>query len=351
MSDSPIPCRLEPRLVPRIWGRRSLGPIFPAFADLPEPIGEVWLSGAECVFAEGPFAGQSLGHAWREMDAKWKGTAPGANGNFPLLAKFLFPESRLSIQVHPGDAYAARVEAETGGSGKTEMWHVLAADPGAEVLLGLDPGMDADSLRRAIADGSLETRLRHLPVAAGDTIYIPAGTVHAIGPGVLLCELQQYSDVTYRLFDYNRVDSRGKQRALHVEKALDVIAFGASAAGKTRPVARRRGAAEVIQLAACRYFSTERWQMEQPADVVASREHFDLLIFLAGSGVVADEEGERVYHPGETWFVPADHAGFRIEPASATVLLRSSVADLVQLKRRLAAEGVTESEMAGFLFE
>jgi mannose-6-phosphate isomerase len=338
-------------MVPRIWGRRSLRPIYPAFDNLPEPIGEAWLSGVECVFAEGPFAGRPLGQAWDEMSGKWKGTGPGTNGNFPLLAKFLFPESKLSIQVHPDDAYAARVEAETGGSGKTEMWHVLAADPGAEVLLGLAPGMDAGSLRRAIADGSVETKLRRVAVAPGDTIYIPAGTVHAIGPGVLLCELQQYSDITYRLFDYNRVDARGNRRALHVEKALDVIEFGSSAAGMTKPVSHWRGPVEVTELAACRYFWAERWRLERPAEVSASKEHFDLLIVLAGTGTITGDMGERDYHPGETWFVAADHTGFRIEPASATTLLRSSVADLGSLKQRLAAEGVTKTEMAGFLFE
>ncbi len=350
MNDNPIPCRLEPRLVPRIWGRRSLQPIYPASVELVEPIGEAWLTGEECAFSDGPFAGRTLGDAWREMPLEWKGAAAGT-GSFPLLAKFIFPESKLSIQVHPDDAYAERNEAAVGGRGKTEMWYAVAAEPGAEVLAGLERGVDAETIRRAIAEGSVESCLRRLPVSTGDTIFIPAGTVHAIGPGLLLCELQQYSDITYRLFDYNRVAANGKPRELHVAKALDVIGFGATAAGKTRPVTRNLGPVEVTSLAACRYFASERWRLERPANVAPAKTHFELLIVLGGEGKIVAEGTSREYQLGEPWFLPATHAGFRIEPDGPTTLLRAWVPDLAALTHELAGEGVTPGEMAGFLFE
>lgn len=351
MKHTAIPCRLEPRLVPRIWGRRSLQPIYPASLELVEPIGEAWLSGEECAFSDGPFAGRTLGDAWREMPPEWKGATQAGGGVFPLLAKFIFPESKLSVQVHPDDGYAARHEAAAGGCGKTEMWYTVAAEPGAEVLAGLEPGVDGETIRRAIAEGNVESCLRRVPVATGDTIFIPAGTVHAIGPGLLLCELQQYSDITYRLFDYNRVAANGKPRELHVAKALDVIGFGATAGGKTRPVTRKRGPVEVTSLAACRYFASERWRLERPVDVAATGQHFELVIVLGGEGRFAAEDGVWEYRLGEAWFVPAAHAGFRIEPASPTTLLRAWVPDLAALTRELADEGVTAGEMAGFLFE
>jgi mannose-6-phosphate isomerase len=351
MNQTPIPCRLEPRQVARIWGRRWLQPIYAASGELPEPVGEVWLSGEECRFADGPFAGQTLGEAWRVMPEPWKGARLTGESSFPILAKFLFPDSTLSIQVHPGDAYAKKHEAAKGGRGKTEMWYAVAARPGAEVLVGLKGGMDEASLRRALAEGTLEAHLLRTSIGEGDTIFVPAGTVHTIGPGVVLCEIQESSDLTYRLFDYNRTDASGKPRELHVEKALDVIDLGQSVAGKTRPATRRRGPVEVAYLAACAHFATERWRLAEPAELPTPKDHFDLLIFLDGTGAMVADEHRREYRRGEAWFVPADAARFRLEPAADTTLLRAYVPDLGALARGLAGEGMTREEMAGFLFK
>ena len=156
--------------------------------------------------------------------------------HFRLLVKFIFPEEKLSVQVHPDDDYAARHEQAAGGRGKTEMWYALQARPGAEVLVGLKPEVTRESFARAIADGTAEDCLVHVPLRAGDAIFVPARTAHTIGPGLVLCEIQQNSDITYRVYDYNRRDANGQARPLHIEKALDVMRFGKQFGGKIAPV-------------------------------------------------------------------------------------------------------------------
>lgn len=351
MTDDRFPARIEPRHVPRIWGRRRLDPLYPASEELAEPVGEVWLTGSKCRFLDGRFAGRTLGEAWREMPEEWRGTRLAREPEFPILTKFLFPELGLSIQVHPDDPYAAIHETAAGGRGKTEMWYVVAAEPRAEVLVGLEEDVDENAFRQAIDAGTVERALRRLPTSEGETIYSPAGTVHSIGPGQVLFEVQEYSDLTYRIFDYNRTDASGKPRELHVAKALDVIRFGDSRAGKTRSAARKIGPAEVTYLAACRHFAAERWRFAEPIDLVPAREHFDLLIFIGGEGEVVTGENRRRFHPGEVWFVPADVESSRLEPAAETTLLCTYLPDLASLRRDLRQGGMTEEETAGFLFE
>jgi mannose-6-phosphate isomerase len=350
MRAQPIPCRLEPLLVSRIWGRLWLDPLYAATQELGEPVGEVWLTGEGCRFADGPYAGETLGQAWREMPKEWKGSRLEGEAHFPLLAKFLFPDLTLSIQVHPDDEYAARHEAAAGGRGKTEMWYAVGAEAGAEVLVGFQPGVDEKTVRRSVAEGTIEACLRRVPVSAEDTVYVPAGTVHAIGPGQILCEIQEYSDLTYRLFDYNRTDSHGNPRELHIDKALDVIRLERPGAGKTRPLVQNIGPIELAYLAACRYFATERWRFREPVELASSMEHFDLLIFLAGRGEMIVGEDRREFQHGEAWFVPANFPGFRLAPATEVTLLRTYVPDLDTLARSLLREGVTREKLAGFLF-
>jgi mannose-6-phosphate isomerase len=350
MKAKPIPSRLEPLLVRRIWGRLWLDPLYAASQDLVEPVGEVWLTGEDCRFSDGPFAGKPLGQAWQEMSGEWKGSRLKTDG-FPLLAKFLFPELSLSIQVHPDDDYAARHEAEAGGLGKTEMWYAVAAEAGTEVLVGFNPGVDKKTVRRSIVDDTIENCLRRLPVSAGDTIYVPAGTVHAIGPGQIFCEIQEYSDLTYRLFDYNRADAQGNRRELHVEKALDVIRFDQRGAGKTRPFVQNVGPIELSYLAACRYFATERWRFLEPVELASSEDHFDVLIFLAGRGEIVVGGYRRDFQHGEAWFVPAQFPGFRLVPATDVTLLRTYVPDIETLARSLLREGATRDQLSGFLFQ
>src|SRR6202034_1926958 len=220
------PARLEPIFSPRPWGSRSLAPFFPEQSGLAEPLGEAWMTGSECRFANGPFAGKKLGEAWPKMPTEWAGTRADPSAAFPLLVKFIFAEEKLSVQVHPDDDYAARHEKAAGGRGKTEMWYAIHARPGAEVLTGLKPGVTPEIFKRAMEDGSAENCSQHVPLHAGEAIFVPAGTAHTIGAGLVLCEVQEYSDLTYRVLDYNRRDAQGRSRELHIEKALQVIRFG-----------------------------------------------------------------------------------------------------------------------------
>jgi len=209
---------------------------------------------------EGPQTGLKLGEIWFQEGA--------------LLLKFLFTSERLSVQVHPGDAYAAQHEQGRGGRGKTEMWYVTDTQPGARLALGFPPGVlqkrSREQLRQAALDGSIEQQLQWIEVKPGDAIFVPAGTVHALGPGLTLVEIQQHCDITYRLFDY------GRPRDLHIERALDVIAEHPQAGLVPLPFS-------------CEYF---RVQLVQQGIVPPG-----LLVVIRGRGSL---EGQAV-EPREVW--------------------------------------------------
>ena len=351
-SASLCPARLEPIFSARPWGARSLAPLFPEKSNLAEPLGEAWMTGVECRFASGPFAGQKLGDVWSTLPSSWTGTKINtADGPFPLLVKFIFAEEKLSVQVHPDDEYAARHEQAAGGRGKTEMWYAIRARPGAEVLAGLKPGVTPEIFRRAIEDGSAEECLQHVPLRAGEAIFVPAGTAHTIGAGLVLCEIQEYSDLTYRVFDYNRRDAQGRARELHIEKALQVIRFGEQRGGKIEPARiARRGATESF-FVACRFFAVEKWEFAEPSGLATSPEHFELLIILEGRGSI-QWGGESVeFAPAQTWLLPAALGAYQLTPRKSTSALRAYVpVPFDGFARKLAAEGVSESDVSRLVY-
>jgi mannose-6-phosphate isomerase len=356
MSVEPVPSRLEPRFLPRIWGTRRLDSLFSAEGEFPEPIGEAWLTGRDCRLADGPFAGRTLEEAWRAMPLEWVGwrlsparrslTGGGEREDFPLLVKFIFPAEKLSIQVHPDDDYARAHEAAAGGRGKTEMWYAVAAGPGAEVLVGLRPGVTREKFRRAIADGVAEDCLERIPVEPGDAIFVPAGTVHTIGPGLVLCEIQEYSDITYRVFDYNRLTAEGRPRALHLEKALEVLRPQNKRAGKVAPARVTRGGIAKTYFAACRYFAAEKWELAARAAAATAGGGFEILIILAGTGALECCRESKRYAPGQAWLLPANLGAYALAPDAPTALLRAYVPDLAELELTLTREGVAEAERA-----
>jgi mannose-6-phosphate isomerase len=250
---------LEPRFVERVWGRRSLAPLF---GEFDRNIGEVWFS---------------------------------ASPNDPLLVKFIFTSERLSVQVHPDDAYALQHE---GSCGKTEMWHILEAGPGASIALGFRDEVSRDQLRQAIFDGTVADLLNWVPVRAGETFYAPARTVHAIGAGLALCEVQQQSDITYRLYDY------GRPRELHLERGLEVAS--------TVPFDGRRE----LPLE-CPFFTTDLLQARHSFITDVACEY--LLIVLEGKGQI----GGQLFKPGEVWQVTAGHGPLEIVPDAPARLLRT----------------------------
>ena len=347
----PVPARIQPFFSPRPWGARSLAPYYPEKTNLKELLGEAWLTSMDRPLANGPFAGKSLGETWRAMPAQWRGTRLSHFRDFPLLVKFIFPCDMLSIQVHPDDAYAAKFEQAAGGRGKTEMWHILSTQPGAELLIGLKPGVTKEVFRESIAKGNVEDLFVRHPVHPSETYFLPAGTQHAIGPGMVLCEVQEYSDLTYRVYDFGRVDAAGKPRDLHIEKALEVTNFAEARGGKIPPLALHSPDAKKQLLAACEFFATERWDCHKTTLIESDPERFQLLVILEGHGKLHDADRSFDYRTGEAWFLPASLPVTSLHPASATALLRIYVPDRVALHQQLRSMGFGEAAISRVLIE
>jgi mannose-6-phosphate isomerase len=347
---TPEPFRIEPVFSPRIWGARSLAPLFPEKTNLPEPIGEAWLTSVDCKIGGGPYAGKTLGEAWREMPVEWRGTRSASTAQFPLLVKFIFPSEKLSIQVHPDDAYAAAHEQAGGGRGKTEMWHAVSAEPGAKVLVGLRSGVRKERFLEFLAAHKLEELLEAHDVKTGDTFFVPAGTPHTIGPRMILCEIQEYSDLTYRVYDYGRVDAHGKTRELHIEKAMEVMNFSDSRGEKIAPVSlpAERGSRKL--LVACQYFATERWEFRATIQSESNRARFELFVVLAGTGYIHWKGSPILYGRGQCWLIPATLGPFSLQPEQSTIVLRTYVPDLSDLAAELQASGVSGAQLAGTVF-
>jgi mannose-6-phosphate isomerase len=222
------PLIVEPREVELIWGGHALVRRFGKSGNPNAPIGESWECWDDNRVANGAYAGRTIGALRTELSAQLLGPLDPAR-IFPLLTKFIDAQRALSVQVHPGDAYAQRVEAQPNG--KTECWYVLEAAPGATIVLGWTRDTSRGEYLERVKEGSLDELLRHIPVRPGDAFYLPAGTLHAIGAGIILYETQQASDLTYRIFDYNRLGPDGKPRPLHVDKAADVLDYRRCDAG------------------------------------------------------------------------------------------------------------------------
>ena len=226
MANTPeplAPFRIAPWFRPMVWGSPDLRPWYDChtYAEL---IGEVWLTGDDCLVETGPQAGKSLATLFAEQQDALLGPNAPAPGS-PLLLKVIFANQKLSVQVHPDDKMANKYGQPRG---KTECWYALAAEPGAAVALGLKPGVTLPQIKAEIAAGTLEQSLNALPVHAGDMIFVDAGTVHAIWPGAVILETQQNCDITYRMFDY------GRPRELHIDKSLEATKFS-TRAGKIPP--------------------------------------------------------------------------------------------------------------------
>ena len=265
-----LPFRMQPMFSERIWGRRDLRPWYES-TGTGELVGEVWLTGPDCVVSTGELQGKRLADAVK---------------NFPLLVKLLFPAEKLSVQVHPDDEQA---KAQGHQRGKTECWYVLEACPGATVGLGLKRGVSVPDLQAGVADGSMEDLLEWIPVSSGDMVFVDAGTVHAIGPGVVLLEVQQTSDITYRLYDY------GRPRELHLQQGLEVVKTK-TAAGKVKP----KSMDKFIRLIESEYFVVDLWEI---AAGDAHEMPMDGLGCVAGiSGQAAVNEVE--FKAGEAVVVP-----------------------------------------------
>jgi mannose-6-phosphate isomerase len=328
-----------------------LAPLFPEKSNLSEPLGEAWLTGVDCKIASGPFIGKTLGEAWAEMPAEWRGEGLASVSYFPLLVKFIFPTDRLSIQVHPNDAYASVHEKAAGGRGKTEMWYVVSACSGAQVLLGLKPGVDQERFREGLKRQTLENLFEAVPVHEGDTLFVPAGTPHTICAGMVICEVQEYSDLTYRVYDYGRLDASGKPRELHIEKAMEVTNFGRRAGGKVTSLSLPAAGATRSLLVACNYFATERWECTEKTEITLNAARFELFVVLEGSGSFSWLDSVAQYHRGECWLVPASQGCVWVQPQAPTSLIRTYVPDVTALRSKLHQSGISEAALAQVIFD
>jgi mannose-6-phosphate isomerase len=295
----------------RIWGGQKLRALFGK--DIPaEPIGEDWLiadrPSAESVVSEGPLAGLTL-RELIERDARAiLGQLPQLtpHGRFPLLLKLIDAADILSVQVHPDDDCARRLgEPDVG---KTEMWHVIQADKGGELVCGLQPDVTPDKLRDSVVAGTVERLMLHYAASEGLSLLVPAGAVHAIGRGVMLAEIQQNSDLTYRLYDWSRGDPQGNPRALHLDKAFDAIHFGVEPPKPAQSLDYDCDGARCSVLAACPYFAAESIELNGQFHRLTNRRSFHILLVKNGTIQVAAGEdvailahGESVLVPGKSW--------------------------------------------------
>lgn len=297
------PVRLEPAFVERIWGTTELQPWFP---NPIEPVGEVWFTADANQTSEGVTLRELMD---REGTALLGTKAlPAYGGRFPVLVKFLFTRENLSIQVHPDDEYALKHE---GSPGKTEMWHVLDAQPDAVIAAGFRDTLPTISLRQALYEGNIEPLLQWWPARPGQTYFIPAGTVHAIGGGLTICEIQQNSDITYRLWDY------GRKREMHLEQGLAV----AKAAPHPGPLRSHPFAGGEL-LASCPYFATERFALREPVEWCSDAERFHLLVVLQGEATLITTAWSGRVEAGECWLIPAQCGVYRLDGKPEVEILR-----------------------------
>jgi mannose-6-phosphate isomerase len=318
MSEIP-PLLLERKLDSRIWGGETLGPWL-GLADAPPQLAESWQVYDQNRVVGGPFAGQTLAEVTRQHGAALVGMRSFARygADFPLLAKFIDAADDLSVQVHPDDQYAHTFEAATGFHGKTEAWYILRAAPGSGLIHGLVAPSSREGFAAAVAGGQLDRLLRHVPVAPGDTVFVPAGTVHAISGGIMLFEIQQKSDLTYRVYDYDRRDAQGRLRELHLERALDVINYGAQPPAKVEPQQIEEGRALLVE---CPYFAMERWEVRDALGRSTTPESFQILTAIDGAIRLAWPGGEIDLRRGESVVLPATLGAYELRPQPSATLL------------------------------
>jgi len=344
------PFRLNPAGKDYLWGGERLKTLYGKVSAL-SPLAESW----ECsvhpdgpsTVATGSFSGKALPELLAEHP-EFLGHSPSARGGLHVLVKLIDAKGDLSVQVHPDDDYAFREEG--GQQGKTEMWYVLDAEPGACLVFGLDRAATADEVRAGLAAGTFESMVRRVPVQCGDVFYIPSGTIHAIGGGILLAEVQQNSNLTYRLYDYGRLGKDGRPRDLHIDKALAVadLSGAQSVRQPMRTLRYRPGFGEEL-LCECPYFQVSRCLLNSDAlgEPDASSpaagagtgpsivlpplpESYRVLLCTDGAGALSEkagagsatEPGELRFRKGDTVFIPATCGALTLSGRAEFLLIR-----------------------------
>ncbi|MEX2542645.1 MAG: type I phosphomannose isomerase catalytic subunit [Trueperaceae bacterium] len=321
MTES-YPLLVERRLSRRLWGGNRLAGFLGIEEsdgnDAQEPIAEAWQVYAENKVLNGPFAQQTLRQVAAANGASFLGTASFARygSSIPLLAKFIDAGQPLSIQVHPDNEYALTREAASGHLGKAEAWYILDAAPGAEIVWGFKERMTPATVRRAVAAGELEDYVNRIAVAPGDVIYNPEGTVHAIGTGLFLFEIQQASDLTYRLYDYGRRGVDGLERPLHLDQALEVANLEAGSLAKVAQLELGHGRRLLVE---SRHFAMEAVEPDVRARLTTSPASLELLTVTRGTVRLSCSSAELVLTAGTSVVLPATLGEYLLEGSAEVI--------------------------------
>ncbi|HEY5563085.1 MAG TPA: type I phosphomannose isomerase catalytic subunit [Clostridiaceae bacterium] len=310
------PIKFYPTFKDYIWGGRQLENYNKM---LPKGIvAESWEisthKDGESIVSNGQYRNIPLSELIKKLGQKLMGTAISEKDleKFPLLVKLIDANDCLSVQVHPNDEYA-RIH-ENGEYGKNEMWYIVEAKPGAEIVYGVKTGVTKEAFSKAVKEDSIDSCLNYLEVKAGDSVNIPAGLIHAIGKGILIAEIQQNSNTTYRVFDYNRLDMLGNKRPLHIDKALEVINFdNCNISGKLIGVRTSLTKSSYKdRLVSNPYFTVEVYNIKDEVEEIADGSRFFLYTALMGSGELLYEGGREKIIKGESIFIPASLGKYKI---------------------------------------
>lgn len=314
------PLKFKPIMKDRLWGGSKLKELFNKPSDT-DTTGESWeLSGVPGDVSElvnGPLAGKNLNQLIKEYGSELMGSSvlERFKGEFPILIKFIDAKKDLSIQLHPNDALA---KERHNSFGKTEMWHVMDADPGAQLIVGFNRNVTQGEYQECLENDTLLSLLNYENVTAGDTFFINTGKIHAIGAGVLLAEIQQTSDVTYRVFDFNRKDKDGNLRELHTELALDAMDYDKKEDFK---VAYSKESDVVSSMVVCPYFKTNFLHLTQSmTQKVADRDSFSIYLCVEGQASITNDWGTTAIEKGETLLVAAASTIIEITTKGAKLL-------------------------------
>lgn len=319
MGGFPLyPLKFDYILKEKVWGGRRLETLLGKRLPEGNPIGESWEVSDHgedtTVVAAGALAGRSLHELVESHPEELMGKrgVETARGRFPLLLKFIDASDVLSVQVHPDDVYAA--EHESGELGKTEAWYVFHAAEGSRLVRGVKRGTTREDFGKLLAEGLLEECLNSFEVSAGDVLFLPAGTLHALGAGVVVAEIQQNSDTTYRVYDWNRVGLDGRPRELHVERALEVIDFEAPLRNKEAPKRLEGYSYRREALVSCEKFAMESIETAEPIAEEMGGEAFAILCFVKGCGRLEGDFESVEVNLGDSVLVPAGLERFRFTP-------------------------------------
>jgi mannose-6-phosphate isomerase len=321
------PLRFDPIYQYRLWGGRRLASLFSAPLPSDGPVGEAWVlsdrADHQSLVANGPLKGQWLGQVMEQFREQLMGKLSSRFQRFPLLLKFLDAHQMLSVQVHPSDAHPELIPADD--TAKTEAWVVIEAEKGSHIYAGLRSGTTASNLRQSLDDGTIADHLVNIVPKPGDAVFIPAGTVHTLGNDVVVFEVQQNSDVTFRLYDWGHIDSKtNKPRPLQVNQAFACIEFGASDSGLIAPCVETTTPVERERLFDCHAFLLWRLLGQYPFPVGAVAEP-RVLVGIEGSGQIMHNGTPYAVDKGDVWLLPADAGECTFEPSGEVTLLEIAI--------------------------